>query len=322
MADNRLEESFVAWLDEHMKCGTADQPSRVIVVMAVCERLREAPSLRKEDHLTSSGMQLKEHDGYVSCALTRCHITSPVRAFGRRSSNVGAWIGPLLAWIESQGFAAMDENERKNFLNAIESIAASRLQVINEGKPLMARYNQGTAVAVIVDILNQAQRKKRAKDVAEYLVGAKLQVKFGDEAATPKNVNTPNRDRPADFQLGNTAIEVTVNPPDSRHLQQIVDILTNTLLDIWLLVRKADREKWENAVEATVDKQIRGRVAVTDIETFVGQNVSEIAKFAPIARAKTFTELFRLYNDRWLPQSGSSGLRIVAADAAQDGITS
>ncbi len=212
----------------------------------------------------------------------------------------------------------MDTCEQGKFLSEIESIAASRLQVINEGKPLIARYNQGTAVAVIVDILDQAQKKKRAKDVAEYLVGAKLQVKFGEEAATPKNVNTPNRDRVADFQLGNAAIEVTVNPPDNRHLNQIGEILRNTVLDVWLLVRRHDREKWQNAVDATVDKQIRGRVAVTDIETFVGQNVSEIAKFIPPITATTLSELFGVYNDRWLPEAGSSGLRILIADSEPD----
>jgi hypothetical protein len=314
MATNQYDNSFINWLDEHMKKGASDQPGRIVVVMATCERLRENPSLRREDHLTSSNMQLIEHDHFVGISLKRCGIISPVSAFGRRSSNLGAWIGPLLEWIESQGFASMDTCEKEEFLTEIESIAAARLQIINEGKPLIARYNQGTAVAIIEDILNQAQKKKRAKDVAEYLVGAKLQIKFGETAAKPKNVNTPNLNRLSDFHFGNAAIEVTVNPPDNRHLSQITEILNNTGSDVWLLVRRNDREKWQNAVDATVDKQLRGRVVVTDIETFVGQNVSEIGVFMPPTVAITLTELFSIYNERWLPKAGSSGIHIISVD--------
>lgn len=314
MAASPRDASFTDWLNQYMRVGESDQSGRIVVVMAACERLRENPSLQKEDHLTSSNMQLREHDRYVISAMKRFGIDSPVRAHGRRSSNLGAWIGPFFQWIESQGFLAMTSDEKDLFLTAIESIAASRLQVINEEKPLIARYNQGTAVAVLVDILDQAQKKKRAKDVAEYLVGAKLQIRFGDAAAEPKNVNTPNRERPADFHFGNAAIEVTVNAPDQRHLSQIAEILKNTGLDIWLLVRNYDREKWQNAVDATIDKPNRGRVAVTDIETFVGQNVSEIGEFDSSATVATLARLFTIYNERWLPKAGGSGLRIVSME--------
>jgi len=318
MATNQYEESFVVWLDKYMRKGNSDQPGRIIVVMATFERLRRNPSLQKEDHLTSSNMQLVEHDHHVACALDRCKISSPVRAFGRRSSNLGAWIGPLLKWVKSQGFVSMNDHEKERFLSVVELMAAGRLQIINEGQPLIARFNEGTAVAVLVDILDQAQKKKRAKDVAEYLVGAKLQLKFGEAVAEPKNVNTPNRDRPADFHIGNAAIEVTVNPPDKRHLSQITAIIRNTGSDVWLLVRHNDREKWQNAVDATIAKQLRGRVEVTGIEAFVGQNVAEIGKFDPPLIATTLTELFTVYNDRWLPKVGGNGLRIVSVDPEHD----
>ncbi len=317
MTASKREASFSDWLDEYMKLGQSDQPGRIVAVIATCDRLRDNPSLRQEEHLTDSNMQLLEHDHHVARALTRLGVNSPVKAGGRRSSYVAAWIGPLFNWVRSQGFANMDASEKEEFLSKIETIAASRLQIINEGKPLIVRYNQGTSVAIIIDILDQAQKKKRAKDVAEYLVGAKLQIRFGENAAKPKNVNTPNRNSVADFHIGNAAIEVTVSPPDPRHLTQIDEILKNTKLDIWLLVRNKDREKWQNAVDATVSKQLRGRVAVHDIETFVGQNISEIGKFAP-ATAKTFSELLRVYNDRWLPQAGASGLRIVSVAQEHD----
>ena len=109
-----------------------------------------------------------------------------------------------------------------------------------------------------MDIFDQAQEKKRAKDIAEYLVGAKLQLRLGENSVRPKNVNTPNLDQPADFRVGNAAIEVTVNPADSRHLSQIDRILNDTTLQVWLLVRLADREGWQDAVDKTFGDGRRG----------------------------------------------------------------
>jgi hypothetical protein len=53
----------------------------------------------------------------------------------------------------------------------------------------------------------------------------------------------------ADLRIGETAIEVTtVENPDQAHLGRIEKILHDTGLDVWLLTRKRDREKWQIAV--------------------------------------------------------------------------
>jgi hypothetical protein len=314
MSREQQSESFSVWLDTYMKKGGADVPARLVVVMALLERLHEIPTLNIGDHVAESGMQLKEHNKYVARALKHHEIISPVLEFGRRSSNLHGWIDPLFVWLKSNGFVSASGLEQKEMLAGAQSIAAGRLQIINQDKPLIARYNKGTAKAVIADILDQAQEKKRAKDVAEYLVGAKLQLRFGQDAATPKNVNTPNRDEPSDFRVGDAAIETTVNPVDARHLTQITQILKNTTMDVWLLVRLQDCGNWQHAVDEQFPQELGGRVFVSAIEKFVGQNVSEIGRFDKTKVAETLAELFRIYNERWLPETARSGLRIVSGD--------
>ena len=170
-------------------------------------------------------------------------------------------------------------------------------------------------MAVIGDILDQAQGKKRSKDVAEYLVGAKLELRFGEGAVQPKNVNTPSLEQLADFRFGGAAFEVTtVENPDRAHLNKIGEILANTGLELWLLTRKRDRERWQNAIDALYGDQ-GSRVVVTDIETFVGQNTSEIGRFVPEETRATLAELFARYANRWLPAAGAGGLRIVDPEA-------
>lgn len=196
-----------------------------------------------------------------------------------------------------------------------DDVPGFTLSLINEDKPLIARYSKGSAVAVICDILDQAQEKKRSKDVAEYLVGAKLELRFGEGAVQPKNVNTPSLEQLADFRFGGAAFEVTTAASaDRAHLNQIGEILTNTGLELWLLTRKRDREKWQNAVDAMYGDQAN-RVVVTDIETFVGQNTSEIGRFVPEDTRATLAALFSRYTNRWLPATGAGGLRIVDPEA-------
>jgi hypothetical protein len=298
-----------------MRFGQRDMAGRLLGVVALLERMRDYPmSLDVADHVQGAGNQLIEHNRYCQQALDRFGVASPLKEYGRKSCNLGDWVGPLLEWLKTREFASLTPNDQVSLLDTLEAVVSLRLEAISQDKPLIARYNKGTAKAVIGDILDQAQEKKRGKDVAEYLVGAKLQVRLGQDVVMPKNVNTPNRDGPSDFRVGDAAIEVTVNPADRRHLSQIEHILANTTLDVWFLVRLKDREKWQNVLDATFPEPLAGRVAINDIEAFVGQNISELGGFDTARVVRTLAELFRVYNERWLPEVGASGLRIVSGD--------
>ena len=259
-------------------------------------------------------MQLVEHNGFVDKALARFGVASPVQEKGRRSNNLHAWANPLFDWLRSAGFREGQAGANDDLLSGAQEAAAKRLAVINEDKPLIARYNRGTAVAVISDLLDQAQEKKRAKDVAEYLVGAKLELRFGKGIVTPKNVNTPSGVNLADFRIGNMAIEVTtVERPDKSHLDQLAGILGNTGLQVWFLTRLRDRERWQTAIDAMFEGQA-SRIVVADVETFVGQNITEIGRFQTEDVRGELSRLFDQYSRRWLPPVGAGGLRIVSME--------
>lgn len=311
-------KTFPAWLDEHVIQGKRNIPARLLTLLGFLERLRETPSLELNAHLAPSHTQLIEHNGFVDAALSRFGVDSPVQEKGRRANNLNAWMPPLFDWLRDNEFPSLTDEPRSEFLTALQSLASARLVEINEDKPLIARYNKGTTVAIVADLLDQAQVKKRAKDVAEYLVGAKLEIKFGNGIVTPKHVNAPSRGHLADFRIGDTAIEVTtVERPDKSHLDQVAEILNNTGLHVWLLTRLKDREKWQIVVQSLFESQA-GRIAVTDIETFVGQNVAEIGIFGIAACKNTLAKLFSRYEEAWLPKFGAGGLRIVDHEATKE----
>src|SRR5438132_13505291 len=139
MSSNEREEWFRNWLNVHARKGGTDVPARLVTVMALLERLRERPLLSVADHCASSGQQLQDHNRYVASSLARFDVESPVSAFGRRASNLLSWLEPLLKSLEAHGFVSMTPAEREEFLSMIGKVAAERLQVINQAKPLIAR---------------------------------------------------------------------------------------------------------------------------------------------------------------------------------------
>ena len=119
-------------------------------------------------------------------------------------------------------------------------------------------------------------------------------------------------------QIGDVAIEVTINQPDKRHLDQISRLIEDTSLQIWLVVRLTDREKWRNAVDAAFESPQRQRILVTDVETYLCHNVTERGNFLATGTRDTLNRILDIYNDRWLPAAGAGGLRIVSGDPETD----
>jgi hypothetical protein len=311
-------ESFQDWLNDNMMQGKRDVPARLATLVGLLERLRTTPALDMDAHRAPSGMQLIEHNSAVDTALQRFNIGSPLQERGRRSNNLNAWAPPMFDWLRASGFPALSQQDREITITALQTVVVERLSVIIDDKPLLVRYNLGTAVAIITDILDQAQVKNKAKDVAEYLVGAKLEIRFHEGVVPPKNVNTPSLGNLADFRIGNTAIEVTVlKNPDKSHLDQIGEILADTGLQVWLLTRMLDRERWQNAIDLTFARNA-GRVVVAGIEIFLGQNISELGEFKIADVRAVLSKLFARYADVWLPTAGSRGLRIVDPEDEQE----
>ncbi len=303
-------DTFQGWMDQYMATGTRDVPARLLALLGLLERLRETPKLVLKQHLAKSGMQLLDHNRYVETAISRFKVSSPVQEMGRRSSNLHAWAEALFDWLRSAGFHEDQLAANVELLTHMQTQASARLAQIGESAPLIVRYDKGTAVAVIADLLDQAQSKRRAKDVAEYLVGAKLQLRFGERCVTPKNVNTPSGTNLADFRVGNTAIEVTIaERPDRAHMDQLATIISDTRLEVWFLTRQSARALWQ----AEIDKKFgvrAGRIAVVDIESFVGQNITEMGRFQEQGVREQLSRLFRQYSRSWLPSAGAAGLQI------------
>lgn len=291
-------------------------PARLQAAMALLERLFDDPTLELGAHLAAKGSSgLASHETFGKKAHAHFDLAPINKIHGRRSSNLGEWGAPLLEIVRATNFETMNSRERENCIRSLQQPFAARLRAILEQEPLVARISGRSAVAVVKDVIKQADEKGKAGEVAQYLVAAKLELRFGRKLPLApankgdrKSRNDPNA-RLGDFEIDNTVIEIALGLPDEKHLTQVCESLEDSEKEIWLITRMDRVGTWSKELEYTEGVDVR-RVVTTSVEAFVGQNVSELGEFTTKGKAKQLRALFALYNERWVSNLGTPGIRV------------
>jgi hypothetical protein len=292
--------------------------ARLQTALALLERLRELPNLQLAQHLSEAGQSLISHETYGDNAHKRLSLEKINKNHGRRSSSIRDWGQGLLDLLKEEQFERLNDKRRASLLDCAQERMAEHLRGILNLEPLTVRVKGRSAEAVIAEALAQAESKGRMAMVAQYLVGAKLQLRFPSKLDLIKVLPANKGDRKSrsdeqqrrgDFDLGEYVIEVTVAPPDAKHMDQVATILEDADAEVWLLVRGDRLQFWKAEIEgAELDQR---RVVVASIELFVGQNVTELGDLSAKGKAEQLDKLFRIYNEVWVAKLGSPGIRIV-----------
>lgn len=297
--------------------GGALVPARVQTALALLERVRELPDLSLERHLAEAGQSIASHETYGDRAHKRFNLEKINKNHGRRSSSIRDWGQDLLDLLAAEKFTPTRPKASTDLIDAMQSHLASLLKSILDVEPLTVRVKGRSAEAAIMDVLEQAEAKGRIGSVAQYLVGAKLQLRFPSkrDAITLFASNQGDRksrgdaeQRRGDFDLGEYVIEVAAGAPDAKHVEQIATILEDADAEVWLIVRGNRLQFWKDEISrAELDHR---RVVVAAIELFVGQNVTELGDLSARGKADQLAKLFHIYNEVWIDQLGSPGIRV------------
>lgn len=301
----------------HMRKAKRLVPARLQSALALLEKLRDHPSLKLEDHLAARGSSgLQSHETFGDRAHQRFELEPVNRNHGRRSSNLQDWGKSLLDILGGAGFSDLAPGPRGKLIEDAQRAIVGALRGILDQEPLEARVKGRSAEAAIGDLLRQAEGKGKIGEVAQYLVGAKLALRFErDIPVHPANKadrksRGDQQARLGDFKIGNAVIEVAAGLPDEKHLSQLVAALQDSDVEAWLLTRADRVETWRREVDGRRDIDGR-RVVVASIESFVGQNISELGGFSASGKADRLRALFELYNERWVGAVGTPGIRII-----------
>ncbi len=157
--------------------------------------------------------------------------------------------------------------------------------------------------ATLHDLLLTAAIHGCCAELAGGVVGAVLAKSFRREASISSTV-------PNEFFIGNAVIKVVIDPLNLRHYEELKQRVASSKKEVWLLTRSDRTIGWRDAVRGTAEIP-RGRVVVNSVESFVGQNITELAGFSAAGKVSQLRELFDMYNNRWIAKVGTPGIRII-----------
>jgi len=305
-------DSFVT---RHMEKHGKAIPARVQAAMALLEKLRDDPSLDLADHKKKGSSGLESHETFGNRVHERLGLDRINKNHGRRSSSIGDWGQDLLDLVKDGGFERASAAAKTRLLDDAQDRLGTIIRGILEQDPIEVRVKGRSAETVIRDVLEQAEEKGKTGDVAQYLVSAKLMLRLNREIPVvgsnlgDRRSHADVNPRTGDVEIENATIEVAVGLPDEKHLTQISEALEDTDAEVWLLTRHDRVATWRTELNATDGLDYR-RVVVNSVEAFVGQNITEMGAFSSSGRASQLRELFKLYNERWVAQCGTPGIRI------------
>jgi hypothetical protein len=222
--------------------------------------------------------------------------TRPFAGEGGRTNRGSPRIAAdLLDAIREADIADVNAEERVHVLTAMQSFLVEKVREFHNRERLKPIWDPATRTRSFVNqILTLAKETEKYGPVAQYLVGAKLQLRFPEIDVRNESYSAADRQggQPGDFLIGDTAFHVTV-APTLGHFEKCVRNLREGRRTYFLVP--------EDVVQGTrqsADLHAAGQIAVESIESFVSQNIDELSTFGRDALAAELRLLVETYNRR------------------------
>lgn len=269
--------------------------------LVVLERLRDAPDLDIQSHTAPGGSQVTGVNGSaVQRILLRYgEIRNFSREGGRTNLGLRDSIARMLGALADSGFGELDYRSRDSVIARMQAHLVEEIRRWHSTQalvPVLApKYESGHPIWYFIsDLLEMARERGVDGQVAEYLVGAKLQLRFPNCQIRNSSYSTADQQTGefGDFDVGDTVFHVTVSPMPALY-EKCVDNLNDGksvyIVTLFSLVQ---------ATAMAADRHKPGRIAVTSVEGFVSQNLDEMSKFSMDQSKSQLKALLETYNKR------------------------
>jgi hypothetical protein len=291
-------KAFEEWYETRRKYGGFPAKGTMAGALVVLERLKEEErELSIGAHTAEGGSQVKGASGAaVKKILARFDETRRfVSEGGRTNRGLRGDMEVMLATLGSLGLERMTEADRVATLEACQSFIVERVREFHSRQRMEIVFDPAESTRDLVrQMLDKAKERGQSGQVAQYLVGAKLALRFPELEIPNETYSTADQQlgRAGDFVVGDTAFHVTMTPADSVYERCRRNVGEGRRA--YLLVP----DEHVQGARARADDVVPGRVAVEAIESFVGQNVEEMAAFSQHELQARFLALLETYNRR------------------------
>lgn len=201
----------------------------------------------------------------------------------------------LLETLRGAGLESLSSEERNEILTALQAALVDRVSEMLDRQRLTFSFDPSkTSWQTVREILDRARETGKEGPVAQYLVGATLQLRYADIPVDNFSYSTSDvqQSRRGDFFLGDTAFHVTVAP-----MAGVYERCRANLRDgyrVYLIVPDAVAVGARQNAESTE----LGRIFIESIESFIGGNVDELSTFSSRDLVRRLRQLLEIYNAR------------------------
>lgn len=291
--------AFHEWFDHLTVYKASGGPAKgtISAALVVLERLKIDFNLELEAHRAPGESQIKGVSGAaVEKILARFEENRPfAKEGGRTNRGVPGDIRGMLAAISTAKLDGIAPEERNDILSNLQGILVSKVAEFHNRQKLKIVYDSTKSTwQNIYDLLKLADLTGKQGPVAQHLVGAKLQLRFPELKIGNESYSTKDDQlgRHGDFLVGDTVFHVTVAPTQGVYDKSKRNIEEG--LRPYLLVK----DYCLTGARQNADLAAPGRIVVESIETFVSQNIEEIALFSKNNLESGLYRLLVTYNQR------------------------
>jgi hypothetical protein len=265
--------------------------------LVVLERLKDTYILDIGAHLTPKGAQIKGASGpAIARILARYgeerHFTSEG---GRTNRGLIDQITALLNALRNLGLDELRVEDRNQIIDELQLFLVTKAREYFNLERVKIVYDPSkTTRETIQGLLKDAENNGKAGPVAEYLVGAKLAIRYPEIEVENHAFSEADAagDRPGDFLIGNTSFHISVSPNEGHYTKCLSNLQQGYL--VYLIVP----DDWVPAARLPLDQRASGQIAVESIVSFVSQNIDELSGFTQAERTAKLAELLETYNRR------------------------
>jgi hypothetical protein len=266
--------------------------------LVVLDRLQQSYSLALENHTVDGGVQIAGLGRSKTTQILARFNREPLllKECGRTNMGIPSQMCALLNALASLKLDALSQAERNAVL-----VEMQRWLVVERVSDYFSRERvkfdfipEQTAWQTVHDILAAAKMVGKEGQIAQYLVGAKLALRFPDAQVRNDSYSTSDAQSglPGDFVLGSTVFHVTVSPMPAHYDKCKANVHAG--YDVFLLVP----DRLVVGARQNTEGLLPGRISVQSIEAFVSQNLEELSGFARPQRKAGFRTLLETYNSR------------------------
>lgn len=266
--------------------------------LVVLDRLKCFYSLSLKDHTAAGGTQIIGLGSHRTMQILASHGRGPLhlKECGRTNMGIPGNIRALFEEMAPLRLDTLPEIERNAILTEMQ-----RWLVEEKVGEYFARERvkfdfspEQTAWQTVHDILAAAKLVGKEGQVAQYLVGAKLALRFPDAVVRNDLYSTSDLQSglPGDFVLGTTVFHVTVSLLPTHYDKCRTNLQAG--YDVFLLVP----DRLVVGARQNTEVLLPGRISVQSLEAFISQNLEELSGFARSQRLDGFRNLLTTYNAR------------------------